>query len=127
MTLKESLLKADTFTSIIIDCSKFKLKRVMTPVIKTDSGMEIYPALIASEIIPNAREIADKGLVIYEKGLENAKLNKFAGKNPLIIEALGIEGIHNSEAIIEHEYANIIKKLNDNKKVLSERKVIFVD
>lgn len=109
-------------TSLIVNAGEFKLKRTMCPKIRLTDGTEIW-----GSITGDIDWISENGLVSYAFSLEDAKADKRAGNNPLIIQAIGVYGNQfSSDPVIDEADVKLILDANKDAKFLNKYNVIFV-
>jgi hypothetical protein len=121
------LNNAEKYTSLIIDCSQLGLIRGMSPVVLTPDEYELYPSIIVDGLNQqNLASVMSNGLVTYANSLADAKNNKIAGKNPLVIRASDVKGILKTDAVIDPVDAAKLIMVNEKSNILDERKVILI-
>ncbi|MFN8576273.1 MAG: hypothetical protein U0354_05405 [Candidatus Sericytochromatia bacterium] len=119
-----SVYADDDYTSVIIDCSNLGLNKAMSPVVIDEKGLEIYPGSAGNEM--DMKDVLSGGVVSYENSMEKASTNKLAGKKPLIIKANAVKGILSSDPMLGRLDSIRLALANNQSKLLSKRKVIFV-
>lgn len=112
----------EAYTGVIIDCRGLNVKPAMSPSILAQSGGELYIGNL--EVDPDF--VINHGIVTYSRTLMEARLQKRAGKNPLIIKAVSGSGTFRTDAIVEDTDAEILLGLQKDLKLLQLAKVIFV-
>lgn len=113
--------KLDSFTGLIIDASQFNFSPGLASRILTPVGI---PLINRSQI---KKEFIKKwGFIGYSRNLEEAKKNLRVGDNPLIVEAIGVKGKYNSDAVIDADKAEVIWSLPESRIFLEESKIIIV-
>lgn len=119
-----SVYADDDYTSVIIDCSNLGLNKAMSPVVIDEKGLEIYPGSAGNEM--DMKDVLSGGVVSYENSMEKASTNKLAGRKPLIIKANAVRGILSSDPMLGRLDSIRLALANNQSKLLSKRKVIFV-
>ncbi|MEK7434522.1 MAG: hypothetical protein AABZ74_15425 [Cyanobacteriota bacterium] len=115
---------SSNYTSVIIDCTGIFLVRAMSPVLLDAKYNEIYPGSYAKYM--KLEEIMEGRIITYEKDLAKAKANFLAGKKPLILKPIGIEGIIKSNPMLSRQDAIKLKLAELDGKFMASKKVIFV-
>jgi len=78
------LLGGQSYTGLIIDAIGYGLKPSMAPSIITETGEQVYGALVIEK-----KYALDHGMAVWAKSLETAKKDSRIGKNPLVVKAVG--------------------------------------
>ena len=103
-----SKIKNNKYTGVIIDANTIdNFDMALIPKIRTSLGKELYP----SDYITDDILLSEHGVVSYEIGLEDAKLNKRIYSNPIILKAKNIYGKKKSDLVLD-------KNLLKNAKIL---------
>ena len=110
------------WTSVIVDCRGLNVKPAMSPAILAQSGGEVYIGNL--KIDPDF--VIEEGIVSYSRSLMDARVNKRAGRKPLIIKAVSGSGTFRTDVIIEDKDGEILLGLQKQFKLLEKAKVIFV-
>lgn len=114
------------YTSVIIDVSGLGLQRSMSPRIRNADGSEVWGTL--SKMTDKDFDfISDHGLVAYAKTVDEAVKNSRAGLNPMVIQAIGVEGNAHGEAKISNQDAELLKSEDAKGGFLAKYSVIFVN
>lgn len=105
------------YTGLIVDCTGFGLKPVMSPVIKNENGTPIYgyKNLDCDKVIAN-------GMAGYVKNISNATR---AGSNPLVVKAIRLDN-HNGNPVISLADANRVLIENGATGFLDDTNVVFL-
>lgn len=108
-------------TGIVLDTrnSDIKLYPSLTPRIYDDSGRLIYGPDQVSRITA-----AKSGISTFTRNYKSQK--KRLGNNPLIIEVKGVIEKYPSSVLISRKDADFILQLEQDKKILSNCKVVFL-
>lgn len=122
--IKKVEQKKDFYTSVIINCNGMSLGRSMSPVLLDAKYNELYPSVYSKYM--STLDIMEGKVFTYEKSLDFAKNNPKAGKKPLIIKAVDLEGMFKSNPILTREDSIKLKLADFNGGFLKEKKVIFV-
>jgi len=120
--LKPAENVSEDLTGVIIDCRGLKLEPAMSPAIFDQDGGQVYIGNL--KIDPDY--VINEGIVAYEYSLTEAKKNKRAGSNPLVIKAVKSEGKFKSDIVISNQDAQLLLGIEIKTKILSETKVIFL-
>ncbi|MCC6443012.1 MAG: hypothetical protein IT210_06075, partial [Armatimonadetes bacterium] len=75
------------YTSAIIDTRGYGVLPCMSPKIRRPNGSEVWGTV---KVDPNY--VIEHGIVVYARNLDEARRNKRAGDNPLILRAIGRAG-----------------------------------
>jgi len=110
------------FTGLIIDTRGYDVKRAMSPRIRKQNGEIIWGNL---PVDPDM--VVDRGVASYVKSLEDARNNERAGKNPLLLIAVGrAGGVAMCDTIISDKDGDFAVSNNTKDKFMDEFNVIFV-
>jgi hypothetical protein len=121
-TLPDKPAQVGPFTALIVDTRGYDVKRSMSPKIRRLDGTEVWGTLTT---IPD--DIMQNGLVAYVKTMENALANERAGKNPLIVVAVGrAGGKAMADTVVSDDDAKLILDENKNTKFLDNFNIIFI-
>ncbi len=111
-----------SFSSLVVNCGKFRMNRSICPVIRMPDGREVWGRVK----IPADVAVA-KGIVGYVVSLDEAKRNPRCGPNPLFVKAIGVAGGRfASDPVISEPDANRILEENKSSKFLDAMNVLFV-
>lgn len=110
-----------SYSGLIIDARGLEVKPAMYPKLITSSKKVIYDIKNAN---PNI--VIQKGLVGYKEDLEKAKNSSRVGDNPLVIEALSVEGEYGADIVLTEKDATKILEVNSATNFLSKAKVVIV-
>ena len=113
------LLGGQSYTGLIIDAIGYGLKPSMAPSIITESGEEVYGALVIEK-----KYAVDHGMAVWTKSLKNAKKNSRIGNNPLVVKAIGKVG--NFMLVVNLETAAKILLAGNKSDFLKKCKVVIV-
>lgn len=113
---------AKPYTGVILDATGFKLQRAMSPKIRTTNGVVLWDGIAVSPEI-----LIDKGLASYATSMENAKTNKRAGSNPLIIRCVGrAGGSFYCDPVISDYDAQVLMYENTKSKILDNLNIVII-
>jgi len=116
-----SKLKTNKYTGIIIDADGIdNFDMALVPKIRTKTGKELYPA----EYINDDILLSEHGIVSYEIGLSDAKLNKRIYSHPIILKAKSIYGQKSSDLILDENSIKILKTVDKN--LLRKAKILIL-
>jgi hypothetical protein len=122
LPLPKTTRPAGPYTSLIIDTTGYKLDRCMSPKIRKQDGSEVWGTVKADWDF-----VEDHGIVAYTTSLADARKNKRAGSNPLIINAVGRSGGRfYSDPVITDADADLIMAENAKSGFLDKFNVIFI-
>jgi len=116
----------DTYTSLVIDATGFKLDKVMGPKILRLDGSEVWGTL------KNLKDedytmLEERGMVGYVTTIEDARANSRCGPRPLIVKATDTQGSRlRSDPAVSDEDAELILAENAKGKFLEKFNVIFI-
>lgn len=119
--LSEKDPTGDHYTSIIIDASDYHVTPSMSPKICGVDGGKVWPCL--PFIDPDY--VISYGIVVYAHSLEEAKSHKRAGKNPLVIRAMG-RGKSADDPVVCDTDALAILAANKRNQCVDKFKVIYI-
>lgn len=123
-TMTTASLADENYTSLIIDCSELGLNKAMSPMVRSEKGQAVYPSdTIASQI--KMEDVLSGSYITYQRNIDNAKIHKIAGKKPLIIKAISLDGILKSDPVISRLDAIRLSLANNEGKFLNRHKVII--
>ena len=118
----EILASTGPYTSLIIDCTGYKLDRCMSPKIRRADGSEVWGTVKADYDF-----VEDCGIVVYATSLAEAKKNSRSGSNPLVLKATGrAGGKFYSDPVITNADADLLLAKNAQSGFLDKYNVIFV-
>ena len=110
------------FTSLVVDTLGLKVDRAMSPKIRRADGSEVWGTVKVDYDF-----VADHGVVVYARSVEDAKKNARAGANPLVVKAIDrAGGEFHCDAVINDADAKLILDENAKTKFLDGYKVVFV-
>ena len=114
--------QAGPFTSLVVDTLGLKVDRAMSPKIRRADGSEVWGTVKVDHDF-----VADHGVVVYARSVEDAKKNARAGANPLVVKAIDrAGGQFHCDAVINDADAKLILDENAKTKFLDGYKVVFV-
>ncbi|MFC1566928.1 hypothetical protein ACFL4A_03705 [bacterium] len=114
-------LKPGAVTGIVFDASEFDLKPAMSPHVYDENGKEVYGTQFVTR-----RFAIEKGVAGYVKGVDNIESDTRTGDNPLVIQAIEVDGSVATDIIISSKDAKKIKKLKNKDNLFSECKINIV-
>lgn len=110
------------FTSVIIDTRGYELVRCMSPRVRKLDGTEVW-----GTVPVDADYAIENGIVSYVANMDDAKKNRRAGDNPLVLTAIGrAGGKAMSDAVISDSDAELVLAENGKTRFLDECKVILI-
>ena len=110
------------FSGLIIDASGYRIDRSMSPKIRKPDGSEVW-----GTVRGNWDMLQESGIVAYATSLAQAKSNKRAGSNPLIIRASGrAGGRFYCDVVLTDSDAELLLAENGKSQFLDSFKVLFV-
>lgn len=110
------------FTSLVVDTLGLRVDRAMSPKIRRADRSEVWGTVKVDHDF-----VADHGVVVYARSLEDAKKNARAGANPLVVKAIDrAGGQFHCDAVINDADAKLILDENTKTKFLDGFKVVFV-
>lgn len=110
------------YTSVIIDTRGFGIRPAMSPKIRRQDGSEVWGTVDASVDF-----VIEQGIVVYAKTLEEAKANRRAGSNPLVLKAIGYAKTPGRcDPVLSDNDARLLLTANENSGFLNQYRVIFV-
>ena len=114
-------LKNNKYTGVIIDANGIdNFDMALIPKIRTDKGKELYPAdYITDDIL-----LSEHGVVSYEIGLEDAKLNKRIYSHPIILKAKNIYGQKTSDLVLNKNSIELLNNIDKN--LLNNAKILIL-
>lgn len=113
---------ANAYTSVIIDTRGLGIRPAMSPKIRRQDGSEVWGTVNASQDF-----VIDHGIVAYAKTLEEAKANRRAGGNPLILRAVGYAKTPGRcDPVLSDNDVRLLLTANETSGFLNEYRVIFV-
>lgn len=122
--IKKVEQKKNFYTSVIINCNGMSLGRSISPALLDAKYTEVYPSIYSKYM--STLDIMEGKVFIYEKSLDFAKNNQKAGKKPLIIKPVNLEGMFKANPVISREDSIKLKLADFDGKFLKDKKVIFV-
>jgi len=112
----------NAYTSVIIDTRGLGIRPAMSPKIRRQDGSEVWGTVSVS-----AEFAIEQGIVAYAKTLEEAKANRRAGNNPLIVRAVGYAKTPGrTDPVLSDNDVRLLLTANENSGFLNECRVIFV-
>ncbi len=113
---------SNTYTSVIIDARGLGIRPAMSPKIRRQDGSEIWGTINASRDF-----VIEQGIVAYAKTLEEAKANRRAGSNPLVLRAVGYAKTPGRcDPVLSDNDVRLLLTANETSGFLNEYRVIFV-
>ncbi len=110
------------YTSVIIDARGLGIRPAMSPKVRRSDGSEVWGTVNASHDF-----VIEQGIVAYAKTLEEAKANKRAGSNPLILRAIGYAKTPGRcDPVLSDNDVRLLLTANEASGFLNEYRVIFV-
>jgi hypothetical protein len=116
--------KKDFYTSLIVNCKGLSLGKSMSPVLLDVKYNELYPSIYSKYM--STLDVMEGKVIKYEKDLDFAKASAIAGKKPLIIKPIDLEGLFKSNPVITREDSIKLRLADFDGKFLKDKKVIFV-
>ncbi|MEA2018143.1 MAG: hypothetical protein U9N59_06815 [Campylobacterota bacterium] len=114
-------LKNNNYTGIIIDANDVSsFDMALIPKIRTSLGKELYPA----DYVTDDTLLSEHGVVSYEIGLEDARLNKRIYSNPIILKAKNIYGKKSSDLVLNYESIEVLKSVD--RSLLNNAKILIL-
>jgi hypothetical protein len=113
---------SNVYTSVIIDTRGLGIRPAMSPKIRRPDGSEVWGTVNASQWF-----VIEQGIVAYAKTLEEARANRRAGSNPLILRAIGYAKTPGRcDPVLSDNDARLLLTANEASGFLNEYRVIFV-
>ncbi|MCS7309141.1 MAG: hypothetical protein NZ741_02860 [Armatimonadetes bacterium] len=113
---------SNVYTSVIIDTRGLGIRPAMSPKIRRQDGSEVWGTVNASTDF-----VIEQGIVAYAKTLEEAKANRRAGSNPLILRAVGYARTPGRcDPVLSDNDVRLLLTANETSGFLNEYRVIFV-
>lgn len=113
---------SNTYTGVIVDTRGLGVRPAMSPKIRRQDGSEVWGTVNVS-----ADFAIEQGVVSYAKSIEEAKANRRAGTNPLILRAIGYAKTPGRcDPVLSDSDARLLLTANENSGFLSECRVIFI-
>lgn len=113
---------SNAYTSVIIDTRGLGIRPAMSPKIRRQDGSEVWGTVNASEEF-----VIEQGIVSYAKTLEEAKANRRAGSNPLILRAIGYARTPGRcDPVLSDNDVRLLLTANEASGFLNAYRVIFV-
>lgn len=109
--------KTEGYTGVIVDCRGLDLRRVMSPVIKSENGSIIY-----GDKDLDCDKINEIGMAEYATDIHSTTR---AGSNPLIVKAVGLNNF-NSNPVLSSADANKVLITNQVSGYLKNLSVVFL-
>ncbi len=111
-----------THTSVIVDARNVDVQPCMCPRILTNEGRrEVYGPGSADQ-----DTAAASGFAAYAGSLEEARNNKKAGRNPLVISAISTRGVRRGDLVISESDALAVMRADMHNSILKDCRVIIV-
>lgn len=115
-------VSGNAYTSVIIDTRGLGIRPAMSPKIRRQDGSEVWGTVSVS-----ADFAIEQGIVAYAKTLEEAKANRRAGDNPLILRAVGYAKTPGRcDPVLSDNDVRLLLTANENSGFLNDYRVIFV-
>jgi len=112
----------NAYTSVIVDARGLGIRPAMSPKIRREDGSEVWGTVSVSTDFA-----IEQGIVAYAKTLEEAKANRRAGSNPLIVRAIGYAKTPGrTDPVLSDNDVRLLLTANENSGFLNECRVIFV-
>ena len=108
------------YTGLVIDCSDMNLNPVMSPVIRNDGGQAIY-----GHRNLDIDKVIELGMASYAEDTNDEISHARAGKNPLVVKAVKLEGF-NANPVVSIADSDKILIANQNDQFLDNLNVVFV-
>lgn len=113
---------SNMYTGVIIDARGFGIRPAMSPKIRRQDGSEVWGTM---QVDPNF--VIEQGIVSYARSMQEAKANRRAGSNPLIIRAIGYaQTPGRTDPVISDTDARLLMTANEASRFLEQCKVIFL-
>lgn len=113
---------SNVYTGVIIDTRGLGIRPAMSPKIRRQDGSEVWGTVNASQEF-----VIEQGIVVYAKTLEEAKANRRAGSNPLILRAIGYAKTPGRcDPVLSDNDVRLLLTANEASGFLNEYRVIFV-
>ncbi len=113
---------SNVYTSVIVDARGFGIRPAMSPKLRRTDGSEVWGTVNASHDL-----VIEQGIVSYAKTLEEAKANRRAGSNPLILRAVGYARTPGRcDPVLSDNDVRLLMAANETSGFLNEYRVIFV-
>lgn len=113
---------SNTYTSVIIDTRGLGIRPAMSPKIRRQDGSEVWGTVNASREF-----VIEQGIVVYAKTLEEAKANRRAGNNPLILRAIGYAKTPGRcDPVLSDNDVRLLLTANEASGFLNEYRVVFI-
>jgi hypothetical protein len=120
--LKPRLERDETYTSVIVDTRGFRVDRSMAPKIRRPNGDEVWGTL---NVDPEF--VIEHGICAYARSMSEARANRRAGGNPLVVRAIGrAGGAFNCDAVISDRDADLVLSAARRQDFLKDCRVIFL-
>lgn len=116
-----SLPSEQGYTSVIIDCRDWPFRPSIGPRILRPDGSEVWGTV---EVDPDFA--IQEGIAVFTRSLEEAKAHPRAGRNPLILQAIGVSGPAWNDVILSEEDVRLLKVADSVSGFLKAFRVIFV-
>lgn len=113
----------EPFTGLVIDGSGLDLRRAMAPKIVLEDETEVW-----GTVMVDIERVREEGIVGYLPSLDqalDADVSR-AGRNPLVITAVGVAGRFRANPVVTAEDAELIQKENERGHFLDQLRVVFV-
>lgn len=109
-------------TSVIVDTRGFKVERSQSPCLRRKDGSSVWTG---GEATPEF--VIDEGIVVYARNEDDARANKRAGNNPLMIKAAGrFDDSFRCDPLLADEDADLLIQEAKRSGFLARFKVIFI-
>lgn len=118
--IPKNIYVSRSHTGLILIVSGLKFEPAICPKIEDEDGNEIFG------LSRTGAKAAKRGIVQYVSSLTIARKTWRAGKNPLIIKAIDVQGRSPCKAIVSLKDGFRIRKANQNIGLLEDLKVVFV-
>jgi len=107
------------YTGIVFDCRGYNLRPCLFPIIITDEGKEVYSVNFAA-----TNSLIEWSLAQYTTNDDFTPPR--AGRNPLVIQAIGTNGAHHTKIVITSADAQRIHRSKENVQLLKECRVVII-
>ncbi len=112
----------EAYSSVIIDTRGLRVERSMAPKIRRSNGEEVWGTM---NVDPDF--VIEHGICAYARSMSDARNNRRAGENPLVIRAIGRAGGNfNCDAVITDRDADRLLRATRRADFLKECRVIFL-
>jgi hypothetical protein len=109
------------YTGLIVNAQGFHLTPALAPKIFNEDNELVYSVKKV-----NSGSALQRGIVVYEKNVDKAKVNERVTNNPLVVDALKTSGDNNTDVVISNGDAEKIFEMGNNVMFLQQCSVIIV-